>query len=519
AASAAVFSVIAREVGQILGLPLVQVWRFESDGTATVAGAWNERAQPFKAGSRWSLDGSLAGLVQETGRPARIDDVADVPGPIADAAREAGIRSVASAPIIVDGEIWGLMAAGPKDGAPLPDHIEDRLAEFTELVVTAISNTASREQLARVADEQAALRRVATLVARESPAAQVFAAVAEEVGRLLGVEDSSMIRYEDDGTVTAVANWSERVASIPVGTRVSSGGENVTSLVLRTGQPARIDDYARATGALGDYVRELGVRSAVGCPIVVEGRLWGTMIAASWQAERMPADTESRIGEFTELVATAIANLQARSDLAASRARIMEATDEERRRVVRDLHDGAQQRLVNTVITLQMARRALATGEQTIPALVTEALEEAEQATAELRELSRGILPAALTQGGLREGVNVLASRAPVPVDIDVPVGRLPAAVEATAYFVVAEALTNVAKHSRAGRAVVTARSTDGTLQVQVRDDGIGGVQPGGSGLLGLADRLAVLDGRLRVESPDDGGTLVVADIPLPAQR
>jgi PAS domain S-box-containing protein len=516
AASAAVFAAIAREVGQLLGLPLVQVWRYESDGTATVAGAWNEGAQPFKAGSRWPLDGPLGADVKETGRPARVDDVANVPGTIADAAREAGIRSGASVPIVVDGEIWGAMSAAPNAGAPLPEHIEDRLAEFTELVATAISNATSREQLARVADEQAALRRVATLVARESPAAQVFAAVAEEVGRLLRVEDTSIIRYEDDGTVTAVANWSERDASIPVGTRVPSGGENIASLVLRTGQPARIDDYAGATGALGDYVRELGVRSAVGTPIVVEGRLWGAMIAASWQAEPPLADTESRIGEFTELVATAIANLQARSDLAASRARIMEATDEERRRVVRDLHDGAQQGLVNTVITLQMARRALENGEETVPALVTEALDQAEQATAELRELSRGILPVALTHGGLREGVSVLASRTPVPVEIDVSVGRLPAAVEATAYFVVAEGLTNVAKHSRAERALVTARIADGVLRVQVRDDGIGGARLGGSGLLGLADRLAVLDGQLQVESPADGGTLVAAAIPLP---
>jgi signal transduction histidine kinase len=517
AASAAVFAAIAREVGQLLGLPLVQVWRYESDGTATVAGTWNEAAQPFKAGSRWPLDGSLGEVVRQTGRPARVDDIADSPGTIADAARAAGIRSAASAPIVVDGEVWGVMVANPGPGAPLPDQVEDRLAEFTDLVATAISNTASREQLAQLADEQAALRRVATLVARESPAAQVFAAVAEEVGRLLRIEDTTMIRYEEDGTVTAVANWTERDASIPTGTRLSSGGENVASLVLRTGQPARIDDYDRATGPLGTYVRKLGVRSAVGTPIVVEGRLWGAMIAASWQAEPLPAGTESRIGEFTELVATAISNTQARSDLAASRARIMEATDEERRRVVRDLHDGAQQRLVNTVITLQLARQALEAGKGTAPALVVEALQEAQQATVELRELSHGILPSALTEGGLREGVNALASRMPVPVEIDVSVGRLPAAFEATAYFVIAEALTNVAKHSRAKRATVTARIDDDTFRVQIRDDGIGGARPDGSGLLGLADRLAVLDGQLRVESPGDGGTLVAADFPLPS--
>jgi len=191
------------------------------------------------------------------------------------------------------------------------------------------------------------------------------------------------------------------------------------------------------------------------------------------------------------------------------------ATDEERRRVVRDLHDGAQQRLVHTTITLKLALSALRSGKQNTPALVAEALDHAEQATAELRELAHGILPAALTHGGLRAGVEALASRMPVPVEYDVSVGRLPAAVEATAYFVVAEALTNVAKHARAGRASVTARVEGDTCRVQVRDDGVGGARLDGSGLLGLADRLAALEGRLVIERPADGGTLVAADIPV----
>jgi signal transduction histidine kinase len=195
-------------------------------------------------------------------------------------------------------------------------------------------------------------------------------------------------------------------------------------------------------------------------------------------------------------------------------ARIVAATDEERRRVVRDLHDGAQQRLVHTVLTLKLARRALEDNSRGASALVAGALRYAEEATAELRELAHGILPSVLTRGGLRAGVGALASRMPVPVDIGVSVERLASAVEATAYFVVAEALTNVAKHSHASRAAVTARVEDGTLQVQVRDDGIGGAQPDGSGLLGLGDRLAVLDGSLRVESPAEGGTLIAAAIP-----
>jgi signal transduction histidine kinase len=232
--------------------------------------------------------------------------------------------------------------------------------------------------------------------------------------------------------------------------------------------------------------------------------------------EPLPADTEARLASFAELVATAIANAEARTEVAASRARIVAATDEERRRLTRDLHDGAQQRLVHTIITLKLAHRALQNEEQDLPALLTEALDHAEQANVELRELAHGILPPVLTQGGLRVGVEALASRMPVPVVIDVSVGRLPAAVEATAYFVVAEALTNVAKHARAGRAEVTARIEHGALAVQVQDDGVGGARPDGSGLIGLADRLAAVDGELRVDSPADSGTLVAAAIPLP---
>jgi PAS domain S-box-containing protein len=223
--------------------------------------------------------------------------------------------------------------------------------------------------------------------------------------------------------------------------------------------------------------------------------------------DRRRADAELREAQRT--VETS------RAELAASRARIVAATDEERRRVVRDLHDGAQARLVHTVITLKIARRAVETGEGETLGLLTEALDNAERATAELRELAHGILPEALTRGGLRTGLDALASRMPLPVEIDVSVGRLPGAVEATAYFVVAEALTNVAKHARASRAEVTARIEGGTLAVHVRDDGMGGARPDGSGLLGLADRLAALDGRLRVESPADGGTLISAAIPI----
>jgi len=329
---------------------------------------------------------------------------------------------------------------------------------------------AARDHLA---DEQAALRRVATLVASQASPDAVFAAVAREVGQLLDVDATHMARYEHDDTAVGVGSWS------------------------RTGDPVR------------------GIGSSVGAPIVVDGSLWGVMSASSKSVDPLPADTESRIAAFTELVAMAISNIQAREDLAASRARIVAAADDERRRVVRDLHDGAQQRLVHSIITLKLAHRALEPNQDPASELVAEALGHAESANVELRELAHGILPTVLTHGGLRAGVEALASRMPVPVENDVCSDRLPRTVEATAYFVVAEALTNVAKHSHAGHAAVTARIADGTLAVEVRDDGVGGARPDGSGLLGLGDRLASLDGQLRVESPADGGTLVTAEIPL----
>jgi PAS domain S-box-containing protein len=519
AASAEVFAAIAREVAGVLGVSLVAVWRYESDGTGTVVGAWSEPPHLLEVGSRWPLDDTvIIARVRETGRPARSDDLADVYGTVADIVQEATIRSAAGAPIVVDGDVWGVMAAGGTQGERLPDRIEDRLAGFTELVATTISNSASREELARLADEQAALRRVATLVAREAPPAEVFAAVAEELGRLLDVAATRLVRYEQDETATIVSSWGRLADEVPVGTRLPLGGYNVISLVARTGRPARIDNYAEATGPIADYGRRLNARGAVGGPIVVAGRCWGAMIVSSREAEPLPAGTEAWIEEFAELVATAIANVQARTDLAASRARVVAAADEERRRVVRDLHDGAQQRLVHTVITMKLARRALQHGDGSASALVTEAIEHAEQATADMRELAHGILPAVLTRGGLRAGVQALASRMPVPVESNVSVGRLPAGVEATAYFVVAEALTNVAKHARAHGATVLAGVEDCTLRVRVRDDGVGGARPDGSGLVGLADRLAVLGGRLQVDSPADGGTLVAADIPLPRE-
>jgi signal transduction histidine kinase len=515
AASADLFAAIAREVSHVTGLPMVALWRYEPDGlTATVLGAWSELPHPFQTGTSWPLDGPTIALVLKTGRPARFEDYAGRAGMIAAAAREGGLRSVAGAPIIVDGHVWGVMVAASSERARLPDRIEDRLAEFTELVAAAISNTESRAGLARLAAEQAALRRVATLAAHGASPEELFAAVVEEVGRVFPTENIALARFESGGIITTVATSKGLADSFPPGGRSPLGGKNVSTMVAESGRSARLDGYADASGPLGVAMHERGSVSGVGAPIVVEDRVWGVMTLTSTE-HPLPTDAEARLASFAELVATAIANAEARTELSASRARIVAATDEERRRVVRDLHDGAQQRLVLTVIMLKLAHLALQNEQEDLPALLTEALDHAQQATDELRELAHGILPAVLTHGGLHAGVQALASRMPLPVDNAVSVARLPPGVEATAYFVVAEALTNVAKHARAGRVSVAARVEDGTLLLRVTDDGIGGARADGTGLLGLADRLAALDGRLRVESPRDGGTVVAADIPV----
>jgi signal transduction histidine kinase len=379
--------------------------------------------------------------------------------------------------------------------------------------VMAGSLEKSRGELDSLLAEQAALRRVATLVARGAAPADVFGVTATEVCGLLGTNATALYRYERDATVTILALKTDADLGVRVGERITLEGENTTGAVLRTGQAARQERFERATGTLADIAHKGRVTTSVGAPILVEGRLWGVVVVSS-RGSALPADTEQRLGDFTELVATAIANADGRAQLVASRARLLTAGDDARRRVVRDLHDGAQQRLVHTIITLKLARRA-ARNDEPADALLTEALGQAEQANAELRELAHGILPPVLAGGGLRAGVDALVSRVRVPVDVAVPGERLPPEIEASAYFVVAEALTNVVKHSRAQSAQVRAWVQDGVLHLDVRDDGIGGARLDGTGLIGLNDRVVAVGGRLRVESPPGQGTRIAATLPL----
>jgi signal transduction histidine kinase/pilus assembly protein TadC len=514
-----VFAAVARELGQLLGVDSTHLARYEPDGMVTGVGSWSPHGTNAPVGTRVPLDKTtVTGLVHESGRPARLDGYEHTTGEIAELVKSMGIRSSVGAPITVDGRPWGVMIAASNRREPLTGDTEARIAAFSDLVATAISNTEARTETHRLAEDQAALRRVATLVARGVPPGELFDAVAAEVGSLLDTDLATLFRYEGEDVVKMLSIWTSDGASLEA---PETWGVEELGLSRSTAQekwPGRVDDWTQFSGPLAHFVRDdAGVTSSVSSPILVEGRLWGALAVHATHEEPLPADTEVRVSEFTGLVATAISNVQAREDLAASRARIVVATDEERRRVVRDLHDGAQQRLVHTVVTLTMASQALEhTSEKEVSPLVTEALQHAQEATDELRELAHGILPSVLTRGGLQAGVGALASRTPVPVEADISVGRLPPAIEATAYFIVAEALTNVAKHARANQALVTAQIGNGTLHIQVRDDGVGGADAAGTGLVGLADRASALDGNIRLESPASGGTLLTAHIPVP---
>jgi PAS domain S-box-containing protein len=516
-----VFNAVAEEMRQLIGADFIDMLRYEDDRTAVSVASGGAADEAFAVGSRHELGGDNAtSLILRTRQPVRIDNYdRSATGPIAETARPTGIRSVVGAPLVVDGRLWGAVTIGTTGDEPLPPDTEARLGQFVDLMATAIANTEARAEVERLADEQAALRRVATLVAQGASAGVVLDAVAAEMERLLGADGVAVGRYESRDQMTVVAHRGPEPQPALVGTRMNFEGHNISALVRRTGRPVRLEDLSEAPGGFVDVFRRLGSRALVGTPIVVEGRLWGTIVA-SWNSEAPPpADTEEHMARFAELLETAIANADSRNQLTASRARLVTAGDEARRRVVRDLHDGAQQRLVHTIVTLKLAQRAFENGDGdgNVQALVGEALEQAERSNTELRELAHGILPPALTRGGLRAGVDTLVQRIDLPVEIEIPDGRFPAEIEASAYFVIAEALTNVMKHAHAKSAKVMASVKERSLCIEVRDDGIGGADADGHGLVGVNDRVSALGGRLEVKSPAGDGTLLSATLPLSA--
>jgi signal transduction histidine kinase len=514
-----VFAAITEEAGRLLGVGHAVLSRYEPDGVVSAVASWSSVGTAIPVGTRVSLGGrNVHTLVFQTGRAARLDEYTGVSGAVADIGQELGLSGAVGAPVSVEGRLWGVMVVASTYEQPLPAGTESRLAEFTELAATAIANAQARTELRGFAEEQAALRRVATLVARGAPPQDVFTAVTDEAGLLLNVDYTVLSRYDPDGLVSVVGAWASTDPGrrLPIGLRLNREGRNIHALVFETGRSARIDDYGAASGAFADTARDWEFRASVGVPIRVEGRLWGVMSAGS-RSGPLPTGTEERLAGFTELAATAIANAEVEAALTASRARIVAAADQTRRRIERDLHDGAQQRLVSLALHLRAAQATVPPGAGELAERLERAVAEATGVQEELREISRGLHPAVLTESGLRPALRALARRSTVPVSLDFELaGRLAEPVEIAAYYAVSEALTNTAKHARASAVEVEVATGEGVLRVRVRDDGCGGADfSRGSGLTGLRDRVEAFGGRISLRSPPGGGTALEITLPL----
>jgi signal transduction histidine kinase len=509
-----VFAAVADEAGRLFVVDVANMVRFEPDGTATIVASAGSR---FVVGQRLALEGkNTSTLIYQTGRAARIDSYTDASGPLGAECRERGLRSSIGTPIMVEGRLWGALGIATSTDQPLPPDGEARLASFTELVATAIANAESHAALTRLAQEQAALRRVATLVAEGVPPVEIFSAVSDEVARLFGAQ-AAVLRFEPDGPAVVFAGASKAV-DLPVGTRWEFQPGMASAEVYRTGRSARVDamDWSSAGGPVAGAARRMGIVSSVASPIVVEGRLWGAINVASAD-EVLPFGLDGRLDKFTELLATAIANAESRSELAASRRRIVAASDEARRRIERDLHDGTQQRLVSLGLAASAAQADVAADRDDLRAELSRIAAGLADAVAELQEFSRGIHPAILSEGGLGPALRTLARRSAIPVDLDVTTStRFPEPVEIAAYYVASEALANTAKHAHASHIEISLLARPGRLLLSVRDDGVGGADPArGSGLAGLADRVEALGGSIRVRSAAGAGTHVTVDLPL----
>ncbi len=520
-----VFVAVAEEAARTLGVGAVSLIRWDPATRlfTKIYGTHGERAAVPDGGS-WPLeDGPEGALILETGGPVRIDDWSLLPGPVARRHRDDGFGQTVAAPIYLEGSLWGHIAAFGEAGEVLPPGSERRLADFTQLMASAIANAEAREALRNLAREQgAALRRVATLVAANVDPTTIFSAVAAEAGRALLVDVVLVGRCRDDGSMTMVGS-----IGLDLGNERDKGASleqcamAVCSLVKSNHGSARIDDWSTATvlAAPAGAAEAAGIRSGVGAPIIDQDQMWGVIVVLS--DGLLPEDAETRLTDFTHLVSSSLANVKVRNDLIASRARVVAASDETRRRIERNLHDGVQQRL----IAIGLGLRTLQLEDAMSPPL-QQALEDVstdiEGVLDEIRVFSQGLHPALLSRAGLGPSLRTLARRSPiavVPAFGDVP--RLPEAVESAIYYTVSEALANASKHSQASRIDLSVEVAKLQVRTVVADDGIGGAHIGaGSGLIGLVDRAEALGGSLTLTSPTGHGTrieLCVPRLPTPA--
>jgi len=506
------FDAVAVEAAGLMNNEATTLVRYHGDLTFAVLATSGGRAE---AGTSFSLPADDAGSLSEmvrTRQPARSDSDAEAFDALF-STPDSGIGSSVFVPIVVEDELWGSIGTITR-GRQLPADTEGRLRKFSDLVAAAIANSQSRAEVVQLAHEQAALRRVAELVARGASLQDVFAGISVEASRLLSV-GAALLRFDPDGYAEIVAAHN---GPAELGLRIPTTDAHLGQM-FAAGQSVRLADYQHLGFAAA--VRDLGLQPGTAVPIMVEGNIWGALKTSPAGAAVRPGpekDVVSRVADqlekFAALAAAAIANAENRAQLTASRARIVATADEARQRLQRDVHDGAQQRLVQTVLTLKLARDVAQTGEPTNE-LIEEALGYAERATAELRDLVHGILPASLSRGGLRSGIESLIANVPMPVELDYEATPLPTGTEITAYFLVAEALTNVVKHAAATRASIRIGSRAGRLTIEVRDNGTGGADPaGGSGLIGMQDRVETAEGELSITSPLGQGTVLRAWLP-----
>jgi signal transduction histidine kinase len=502
-----VFAAVAAEASRLLGVGAVSVMTYDPSTQmyTKIFGTHGDRAC-VPDGDRLPLADCPEGiLILETGRPVRIDDWTSIPGPIAARHIEMGYGQGIAAPIIIEGLIWGHIGAYGEAGEILPAGSEIQLSDFTYLMASAIANAKVTFELRGLAEKQgAALRRVATLVAQQVPANEIFDAVAREASWALGVQRVEVIRCHEDGSLSLLGTTG--LTRELTNRALSLGAEYVARQIVDTGGPTRVDDCSTLPAPYSESAGKDGFRTLVGGAINMEGKLWGAIVVLA--SKVLPNDTETRLTDFTHLVAGSISNVHARNLLVASRIRIVSASDETRRQIERNLHDGIQQRLVALGLNLQAA-----TFKAAVPDEVRTALDgvahDLEEVVDEIRVFSHGLHPALLSRSGLGPSLRALARRSPIVVSLEVLVeGRLPESIETAVYYVVSEALANTTKHSQASEVSVSVLSDDVEIRATVTDNGIGGATlEHSSGLIGLVDRVEALGGRLHLDSPTGKGT------------
>jgi GAF domain-containing protein len=538
-----VFEAVCIEAGQLIGAASVNLSRYTTDGFNETIAGWSLRDVHLPPGVRFPITpDTLAGKITQARAPARVDNWAEATSELARLVHARGARSSVGAPVIVEGRVWGALAAATDQEEPLPGDTELRLASFTDLIATAVSDSEARDSERRLLEEQAALRRVATLVAEGAGRDQLFSAVATEVAQLLHVSGAVLDRFEPDRTAVTLAvsydpGWEAAQGVLEVGTRWPPDAGSLAAMLLETGRPERVDDPASTGGGIAERWQAAHIGSAVAAPITVDGTLWGAIRVFSREDSALPRETEARLEGFTGLVATAVSNATSREALIASRARIVAAGDEARRRIERDLHDGTQQRLIALGLDLQRVRAQMPAD----PAGAADGLgrmqDDLHGLLEEIRELSSSLHPPLLSRRGFVPALRALARRSPIPVDIDVELrDRPPPAIETALYYVASEALTNAIKHSEASAISVivetdhlgwpfgigldgrrgVASSSSSKLYATITDDGVGGADASaGSGLSGLTDRVDALGGRLTIDSPPGLGTRISIVLPL----